>query len=318
MNLSAIAIKRPVFTVMVTFALMVLGAVGLSRIGTDLFPDVSFPVVVVDVVYPGASPNEVETLVSKPIEDAVVSVNGLDRVRTLSREGSSSTIIIFKLGVDVQASTAEIRDRVARIRAQLPDGVKEPSVSRIDVSASPVLIYTLSGGGRSLAETAKLARDVLKPALEQVEGVAAVRILGGAEREVHVDLNLAKIDALHLSPAAILAKLRAENVTVPAGHFDEGPREVSVRTVGEFQTVDDIRNVIIATTPDGSGVRLSDIAEVEDDYKELTQRIRSNGEPAVSFEVVKQSGRNTVAVSAAVKEKLTQIERRSPRGCARG
>lgn len=314
MNLSAIAIKRPVFTVMVTLALMVLGAVGLSRIGTDLFPDVALPIVVIDVVYPGASPTEVETLVSKPLEDAVVSLNGIDRVRTLSREGMSTTIVMFKLGVDLQDAAAEVRERVARTRAFLPDAIKEPSVGRFDVTAAPILIYTLSGGGRSLPDTAKFARDVLKPALEQVDGVAAVNIEGGAEREVHVDLNLAKVDALRLSPAAIVAKLRSENITVPAGHFDEGPREISVRTVGEFKTVEDIRNVIVATTPDGSGVRLSDIADVEDGYKELRKLIRSNGELAVSFTVLKQSGRNTIAVSDGVKAKLAELQKTLPEG----
>src|SRR5258706_9424200 len=162
MNLSAIAIKRPVFTVMVTLALMVLGAVGYSRLGTDLFPDVTFPVVAVNVAYPGASPTEVEQLVSKPIEDAVVSLNGVDRVRTSSRDGLSTTIIVFKLGVDIKNAVTEAREHVAQIRYKLPAEVKEPAVTRFDVGASAVLTYTLSGGGRSLSETQKFAKDVIK------------------------------------------------------------------------------------------------------------------------------------------------------------
>src|SRR5580704_17802495 len=133
MNVSEIAIKRPVFTVMVTLALMVFGAIGLSRLGTDLFPDVSFPVVVINVPYPGASPSEVEQLVSKPIEDAVVSLNGIDRVRTQSREGLSTTIIIFKLGIDLQEAATQVRERVAQTRAKLPEQVKEPAITRVDV-----------------------------------------------------------------------------------------------------------------------------------------------------------------------------------------
>ncbi|HLK44415.1 MAG TPA: efflux RND transporter permease subunit, partial [Acidimicrobiales bacterium] len=133
MNLSAIAIKRPVFTVMVTLALMVLGLVGYSRLGTDLFPDVTFPGVVVTVPYPGASPAEVEQLVSKPLEDSVVSLNGIDRVRTFSREGSSTTFVIFKLGVDIQEAATEVRERVAQARYKLPQEVKEPAIARFDV-----------------------------------------------------------------------------------------------------------------------------------------------------------------------------------------
>ncbi len=314
MNLSAIAIKRPVFTVMVTVALMVLGVMGLTRLGTDLFPDVAFPVVVVTVPYPGASPREVEQLVSKPLEDSLVSLNGIDRLRTTSREGVSTTLLIFKLGVDLQDAATQVRERVAQTRYKLPQEIKEPAVARFDVAAAPVITYTLRGGGRSLPETAQFARDVIKPALEQVDGVASVDVNGGAEREVHVDLDRAKIDALRLSPLAILDQLRAQNLNVPAGHYEEGAREISVRTVGELKTVEDVRSIIVATAPDGSSVRLSDIAAVEDGYKELRTRIRVNQEPAVSFDVRKQSGTNTIAVSDAVQAKLAQIEKTFPKG----
>ncbi|MBX3206504.1 MAG: efflux RND transporter permease subunit [Labilithrix sp.] len=314
MNLSAIAIKRPVFTVMVTVALMVLGAMGLSRLGTDLFPDVAFPVVVVNVPYPGASPREVEQLVTKPLEDAVVSLNGIDRLKTTSREGMSQTVILFKLGVDLQDAATQVRERVAQTRYKLPNEVKEPSVARFDVGAAPVLTYALSGGGRSLPETAQFARDVIKPALEQVDGVASVDVKGGAEREVHVELDRAKIDALRLSTLAILQQLKAQNLNVPAGHYDEGAREISVRTVGEFKNVEEIRSTIVATAADGSSVRLSDVAMVEDAHQELRTRIRVNGEPAVAFDVVKQSGTNTIAVNDAVKEKLAALEKTFPAG----
>ncbi len=314
MNLSAIAIKRPVFTVMVTLALMVFGLVGLSRLGTDLFPDVSFPVVAVSIPYPGASPAEVETRVSKPIEDAIVSLNGIDRVRTYSREGLSTTLVIFKLGVDTQEAATEVRERVAQTRFKLPEEVKEPAVTRFDVGSAPILTYTLSGGGRSLEETAKFARDVVKPALEQVDGVASVDVKGAADREVHVDLDLAKIDALHLSAPKIMSDLQAQNLTVPAGHFLEGDKQINVRTVGEFRTVEEIKGLIVATAADGSAVRLGDVATVTDGFEELDTRIRANGTPTVTFSVVKQSGANTVAVTDAVIAKLDALQPNFPKG----
>ena len=313
MNISAIAIKRPVFTVMVTVALLVLGAVGLSRLGTDLFPDVSFPVVVVNIVYPGASPEEVENLVSKPLEDSIVSLNGLDRLMTSSREGLSTTIVFFKLGVDIQEGATLVRERVAQVRFKLPAEVKEPAVARLDPSATPVLIYTLHGQG-SLSQIRKYADDVLRPALEQVDGVAAVRIKGGADREVHVDLDLSRLDALGLSPEAISGVLRGANVTVPAGHYDESTREISVRAVGELGTVEQIRDLVVATAKDGSAVRLRDVASVEDGWEEMRTRIRANGDEAVSFEVVKQSGRNTIAIADAVRERLGGLEKAFPPG----
>jgi hydrophobe/amphiphile efflux-1 (HAE1) family protein len=312
-NISAIAIKRPVFTVMVTVALLVLGLVGLSRLGTDLFPDVSFPVVVVNVVYPGASPAEVENQVSKPLEDAVVSLNGLDRVRTWSRESLSTTVIFFKLGVDIQEGATLVRERVAQTRFKLPAEVKEPAVSRLDPAATPVLIYTLRGKG-SLSQIRKYADDVLRPALEQVEGVAGVNIKGGAEREVHVELDRSRLDALGISPDVIVGLLRAGNLTVPAGHYDESTREIAVRAIGELNDAQAIRNLVVATGKDGSAVRLSDVASIEDGWEDLRTRIRSNGDEAVSFEVVKQSGRNTVAIADAAKKRLAELEKSFPEG----
>ena len=309
MTLSSIAIKRPVFTVMVTLALMVLGFMGYTRLGTDLFPDVSFPIVAINIPYPGASPSEVEQLVTKPIEDEVVSLNGIDRVRSFSREGLSTTIIMFKLGVDIKDAATEVRERVAQARSKLPQDVKEPAVTRFDVGAAPVLTYTLSGGGRSLADTQKFAKDVIKPALEQMDGVATVNVTGGADREVHVDLDLAKIDALKLSPNAILQQIKQQNLNVPAGHFDEGTRQINVRTLGELTSVDQIRDLVVATAPDGSGVRLRDVANIEDGWEEQKTRVRTNGEAAVSFEVVKQSGSNTVAVSEKVKARLVDLQK---------
>jgi hydrophobic/amphiphilic exporter-1 (mainly G- bacteria), HAE1 family len=313
-NLSAIAIKRPVFTVMVSVALMVLGLMGLGRLGTDLFPDVTFPVVVVNVPYPGASPREVEQLVTKQVEDAVVSMNGIDRMKTFSREGLSTVVILFKLGVNVEEAATQVRERVSQTRFKLPQEIKEPAVSRIDVGAAPVLTYTLRSEGKSLADIAKYARDVLKPSLEQVDGVAAVEVKGGAEREVHVDLDRARIDALGLSPLAIMQQLRTQNLNVPAGHYDEGVREITVRTVGELTKVEQIREIIVATSPDGSNVRLADVANVEDGYKELRTRIRVNGEPAVSFDILKQSGQNTIDVDEKVKIRLAELEKAFPAG----
>lgn len=311
MNISAVAIRRPVFIVMCAMALLVMGVVGFQRLGTDLFPDVSLPVVVINVPYPGASPNEVENLVVRPLEDAVVSLNGIDRIKTYSRESLGTVVILFKLGVDISEASAEVRDRVAQARFKLPADIKEPSQSRLDISATPILIYTLRGQ-RPLSELRKLADDLLKPQLEQVEGVAAVQIQGGAEREIQVNLDRARLDALGVDPSVVSMRLRAANLTVPAGHFEEGIREISVRTVGELPDVEAIRDLVIANARDGSAVRLRDVASVVDGFEELRTRIRANGEDAVSFYVQKQSGRNSVTVADTVKERLEHLSKQLP------
>ncbi len=313
MNISAIAIRRPVFTVMVTVAILVLGLMGFRRLGSDLYPDVTFPAVVVTVPYPGASPAEVENLVIKPIEDAVVSLNGIDRVRAFARDSSGVVFVMFNLGVDVAESANEVRERISQVRYKLPPETKEPIIQRFDVSASPVITYTLRGSG-SLSKLRQYADDVIRPALEQVDGVAAVDVRGGAKREVNVELDRAKIDALGLSPGAIVGRLKSENLSVPAGHFDEGDREISVRTLAEFASVEQVRETIVATAADGSAVRLRDVATVTDGFEELRTKVRVNGEEAVTLEIRKQSGQNTVAIANAAKAKMTTLEQAFPEG----
>ncbi|HTM47002.1 MAG TPA: efflux RND transporter permease subunit [Polyangiaceae bacterium] len=313
MNLSSIAIHRPVFTVMVTLALLVLGLEGFRRLGTDLFPDVTFPIVMVTVPYPGASPTEVESLVSRPVEDAVVSLNGIDRVRSFSREGSSQTMVLFNLGVDISEAATEVRERISQVRYQFPDDTKEPIIQRFDVSAAPIMTYTVRGP-QSLSELRRYADDQLRPALEQVPGVAAVEVRGGAEREIRVRLLRDRLDALGLSPGGVAQRLRMENLNVPAGHFDEGDREVSVRALGEFTSVEQIRDTIVATAADGSSVRLRDVAKVDDDFAEIRNQIRVNGQDAVTFDIRKQSGKNTVEVANGVQQRMAQLNKGLPAG----
>ena len=313
MSLSSVAINRPVFTVMMTVALLVLGMVGFSRLGTDLFPDVAFPVVTVTVPYPGASPKEVETLVTKHIEDDVISLNGIDRVRSFSREGMSVTIVFFQLGIDIMDAATQVRERVSRVKYKLPAEAKEPIVGRFDVGAAPILTYTVSSPG-SLSATRKFADDKLKPAIEQAAGVAAVEVRGGAKREIRILVDRAKINALMMPMEVLIQRLRAENVTVPAGHFIEGDREISVRTVGEFASVEAVRDLVIATGRDGSIVRLRDVASVDDGFEERRGRIRVNGEESVTFDVLKQSGTNTVEVAHAVKAAVAALNGKLPDG----
>ncbi len=313
MTLSEVAIKRPVFTVMLMVALLVLGWFGFKKLGTDLFPDVSFPVVTVTVPYPGASPSEVENLVTKPIEDSVISLNGIDRVRSFSREGVSQVVVLFKLDVDIVDAATQVRERVAGVRYKLPQAAEEPSILRLDVSAAAALTYTIKTNG-SLSEARKFIEDVVKPELEQVEGVAAVNVQGGAEREIQVELDRDKINALGLSPGAIVQRLQAENLNVPAGRFNEGEREISVRTIGELADVSSVRNVIVATSPEGASVRLSDVARVTDGLEEQRTLARVNGQSSVTFDVVKQSGKNTIAVADAVKARMAVLAPQFPKG----
>lgn len=299
MFLSETSIRRPVFTTMVTLALMTLGLLGAHHLGVDLFPDVSFPIVTVTTSYPGAGPEEVEQLVTKPIEEQISAVNGVDEVRSTSRDSISTVVVQFKLEADIKMAATDVRDKVAAIRAALPKDVKEPVIQRVDPTALPVLTYALSSR-RDSAETRRLAEDVIKPRLEAVEGVAAVKVQGGLEREIHVFLDRGGLEALGLSLAGLAQQLGGEGSDLPAGRVTTGKSELNVKTLGRFRSVDELRAMVVATSPTGAQVRLSDVARVEDGYKESRVRARLDGQDAVVLEVQKQGGANTVRIADAV------------------
>lgn len=307
MTLSDIAIRRPVFTTMMSVAIMVLGAFSFSRIPVDLYPDVEFPVVSVVTAYPGASPREIETQVTEKIEDAIVSVSGIDQIVSYSRDSVSQVIIIFDLDVDIDNVANQVREQVGSIRHDLPRSIEEPSITRMNLQASPVQSYTLSGSMEP-RELRYYAEDVIAPMIEQVRGVASVRVRGGAERQINVLIDLKEMQAKNLTPNQIVEKLQLENLNVPGGDYNEGERRINVRTVGEFRSLDDIRNLAIGATPGGTVIRLGEIAEIEDGVKDPDSVVRTNGDPAVVLDVLKASGENTVRIAQEVSERIANYQ----------
>ena len=307
MSISDVAIRRPVFTAMMSVALIVLGFLGLGRLGTDLYPDVTFPFVTVTTVYPGASPQDIEESVTRPVEDAVASISGVDRVFSWSREDVSLVFVRFKLSVPLAEGVQNVRDKVGIAVGQLPAGAKPPIISQFDVGAQPVLVFSAAAGSDPIA-LRELLDDQVRPRLEQIDGVAAVRVLGGAEPEIAVDLFPERLRQLGLGPDAIFQKIKAEHLDLPGGRYPSGTREVGVRVVGEFTTADDLRQMVVATGPDGSQVRLGDVALVRKGMKEPRTLVRTNGVESVALEVVKQAGANSAAVANAAKKLLPELE----------
>jgi hydrophobe/amphiphile efflux-1 (HAE1) family protein len=305
MWISDTSIKRPVFATMVIVSFMVLGIVSMTRLGIDLFPDVNFPFVNVTVVYPGAGPEEVETLVTKPIEDAVAGINGVKRVISTSTEGASRVGIELRLEVDPQAATAEVREKVAAVRHLLPQDIEDPTIQRFDVAALPIMLYAV-GSTQPSDVTRRQVEDDLKPLLEQIDGVAAVEVNGGEVREIQVNLDPRRLEALNLPLSQVAAKLAAENLDVPGGQVKREGRSVSLRTRGEFQRVEEIEQVILRSDA-GSTVRLRDVGSVVDGYEDKTTTTRLNGADAVSFSVRKQSGANTVQIADRVEATIARL-----------
>jgi len=304
MWISDTSIKRPVFATMVIVSFMVLGAVSMTRLGIDLFPEVNFPFVNVSIVYPGAGPQEVETLVTRPIEDAVAGINGVKRVISTSTEGFSRVGVELRLEVDPQAAAAEVREKVAAIRERLPEQIKDPTIERFDVAALPIAVYAV-GSTLPSDVTRRMVEDDLKPLLGQIDGVAAVQVNGGEVRELQVNLDPRRLEALNLPITEVAAKLAADNLDVPGGQVRRDGTAVSLRTQGQYQSAAEIENVILRSAG-GSTVRVKDVGTVVDGYEDRLSTTRLDGADAVSFSVRKQSGANTVDIQHKIDAALAK------------
>ena len=304
MWISNTSIRRPVFATMFILSFVVLGIVSITRLGIDLFPSVDFPFVNIATVYPGASPEEVETLVTKPIEDAVAGIEGVKRVESNSNEGFSRVGIEFNLGVDAQGAAAEVREKVAGIRFRLPKEIEDPTISRFDVAALPIATFAVSSN-LPADRTRLIVEDDVKPLLQQVEGVAGIEVNGGLVREIQVNLDPRRLDALQLPISVVAEALAAANLDLPGGKVTAAGRDVVLRTKGEFTSIAEIGDVILRSRA-GSTVRLKDVATIVDGYEDRTGTTRLNGVDAVSFAVRKQSGGNTVAITGRINAVLAK------------
>jgi hydrophobe/amphiphile efflux-1 (HAE1) family protein len=291
---------------MMSVCLLVLGTMGFNRLGTDLYPDVSFPFVLVNTVYRGAGPGEIETQVVKPIEDAVAGISGVDKIHSWSRENVATVAVQFTLATELDAAVQEVRDKVANVANKLPSDADAPVVSRVDISASPILTYAVSAQLPS-QELRKLLDDRVKPTLAQLEGAAEVRVTGGDVREIQVDIDLDKARAVGVAPVEIAQRIGMENLNLPAGRLQLGPSELTVRSLGQFRTVEELRALPVARSRTGAQVRLDEIATVTDGAAERRTTARLNSSDAIILEVVKQPGSNTVKVSDMVKQKMAEL-----------
>jgi len=308
MTLSDVAIRRPVFTAMMSLTLVVLGLLARGRIGTDLYPDVSLPFVTITTAYPGASPEDVEAAVTRPIEEAVSSIGGVDRVFSRSREDVSMVFVRFRLTVPIRDGLQSVRDKVALAVGALPAASRPPIVAQYDVASQPVLVFAAASGADPVT-LRDLIEDKVRPRLEQVAGVAAVNVNGGGVPEIAVDLVADRLRALGLSPESVLERVRRQHLDVPAGRYEAGAEEIGIHVRGEFQGLDDLRAMPLTSAGDGSFVRLGDVARVRRAEKEARTLVRSSGVDAVAVEVVKQPGANSAQVANAAKALLPSLER---------
>lgn len=310
MWLTSVSIRRPVFILMVVSALIVLGLNALSKMRLELNPKVDFPFVSVLTIYPGAGPEEIETQVTKRIEDAVASVNGVKTVTSSSQEGQSVVNIEFNLGTSSDVAGSDVREKIAAIRNLLPVNAKEPVVQKYDVNTQPIIYYGLTGR-RPSRDLRDMADNIIKPRLGKVPDVAAINISGGDVREISVGVRRDRLDAYGIGINQLVQLLQSNTLNFPAGHVIEGNREYSIRVVGEFPDVETIRNSRVHM-PNGQTVKMSDIADVQDTIAERRDLSRINREDSIAIVIQKTSEGNTVDVAKGIRAEVAKLSKELP------
>jgi len=311
MNLPRLAINRGVTFGMLFLMALGFGLFSLARLKLDLFPDITFPVIAVITRYTGAGPFDMETVVTRPIESGVLSVDGVKRVTSSSRNGISFVLMEFDWGKDMDQAETDVRRALEWVEGILPDDATKPLVFAFDPSQMPIMFMAV--GSRSLdeAELRQLCLDQVSPRLERVAGVAAVDVIGGLERQIRVDVDPRALASYNLPIDAVVNALRGGNVQVPGGLIRDGRTSFNVRTFGEFRSLEEIQNAVV-TVRGGEVVHVKDVASVSDGFKELEGQVRVNGDPGLMLLVRKQSDANTVQVVRRVYETIPKVEASVP------
>ncbi len=314
MSRSSRSIKRPVAVTMLFFAIALLGVISFERLPIDLLPDISYPRLVVYTSYPDVAPREVERFVTEPIEQRVSSVVGVEKVESVSREGVSLVMLRFAWGTNMDFAVLNVREQLDNLRDQLPEQADRPVVLRTDPTSEPIIAISVSGR-ENLWALKDLATEVFKRRLEQIDGIAQAAVAGGLEREIHVEIDPALLQAYQIEIDQVITAIDAANESAPGGTIRRGRTRYALRTIGEFQNLDEIAAVPLRrsdTTSVSGVVRLRDVATVTDGFKERESIARYNGRPAVGLLLFKESGANTVRVGESVDEVLNQLRAEYP------
>lgn len=306
MKIWELSIRRPIFMSCVLVALMVVGIFSFSRTPVELFPDVTFPIVTVNVVYPGAGPTEIETLVSKPIEEELSGIAGMKNIRSINRESVSVVVAEFNLDVDIKYAEQQVRDKVSGVRRKLPDSIEEPVIAKVDPSAQPIMVLAIKSKleGGALYD---LANETIRPQLEQVSQVGRVEVQGGRKREIQIQLDRNRLQNRELSVSQVTQSLNNSGQNVPAGKVNQPKNELVFRTLGEFNSLEQINQSIVSFFGNDVTTRVSDIGKVVDTLEEEKLRAYLDGSPTAFLYIYKQSGANTIQVANQIAKRIDKI-----------
>lgn len=310
MSISKTTLLHPVLTLIVFALLGVLGLFSLQRVAIALMPDIDMPVIMVSTTYKNAGPESVEKSVTKVLESALVSVSGLQEMTSSSSEGSSFIVLQFDYGYNLDVATTDIRDKIDRVKKSLPDNASTPSILKMDSNSMPIIRLAIRGN-RSNDDLKQIAEDSIVDSLEQVDGVAEASVSGGRTKIVRVELSQNRLAAYDLTFSTVSAALSKQNLELGGGKISEGKRDYTIRTTGEYSSIDEINNTVIKTV-NGYDLKLSDIGQAFLGYQDKSSEVFINGEPGIYVAVTKQSGTNSVTVANAVYEKLEKIKEQLP------
>ncbi|MEN6462095.1 MAG: efflux RND transporter permease subunit [Syntrophomonas sp.] len=312
MFLTSISLKRPVFAFVVIIALIAVGITSFINLGMNDMPETNIPYIMINVGLPGASPDQVESKVTKKVEEAVGQISGVKHITSSINEGSSMTTVEFNDTRTVESAAQDVRTKIDSIRGSLPSDVDEPVISKFDMDAMPIVSLAVTGD-LSTRDMANLINDTIVPELNTVTGVGSITAYGSQDREIQIKLDKEKLAAYNLTTDQIVASLKSDNIDSPSGKVSGSSREITLRTYGSIKKVDDFNNILI-TTLNGVEVRVRDVAEVVDGYEDRSSVSYWNSKECVGVDIVKQSGTNTVTVADSIKKKLNQIQTTLPSG----
>jgi HAE1 family hydrophobic/amphiphilic exporter-1 len=309
-KLAEICIRRPVFATMIVMSLVVVGIAGYLHLGVDRFPSVDIPVVRINANMPGASPEEMESTVSQPIEEVVNTIEGIDELRSVNNSGSAFIMVTFNLNRDIDVGAQDVRDRLANVVRKLPDDLDPPTISKSDTDQQPILSIAVSGE-RSRRELTEIADKIIKTHIERAAGVGEVNVVGGLQRAINVWVDADRLAAYQIPITAVREAVVRQNAATPGGNVTTDLREQTLRTMSRLTDVRAFNDLVVATR-NGSPIHVKDIGWAEDGTKEQRSVARLNGKMNVTLEVVRQSGANTVAVIDGVKGRLEELKPQLP------
>ncbi|RNC83708.1 MAG: efflux RND transporter permease subunit [Balneola sp.] len=310
-GLSKLAVDRPITFLMMSLILIGFGIFGVSQLRLNLYPDVSFPTITVYTSYEGVAPEDIEALVTRPIEEQIGSISGIRRVRSLSSQGASVVKLNFNWGTDLYEAENDVRKQLGFVQRSIPRDAETPLVFSYDPNQEPIVVLTVTSGARSSRELRTYSKQVLEQRIERVNGIASAETSGGLERQINVTIDNEQMRFYNIDIATIASRLNAENIQVPAGQLIEGNTVYSLRTIGDFKNVDQIANTVVAVR-NGQTLFLKDVATVEDGIAQPIGNVHVDGEDGVILNIYRQSDANVVTAAESVIESLEEIKRSLP------